>query len=270
LADDQEYSMGQTDEMLGFLRWRTAERNCSFMREFVQTDSDILDCGCGPGSITLGLAQWAPDGQTVGMDYDADAAATGTKLAERIGVKNIRFETGDIFQLPFDDECFDIVFSQTVLCHIPNRDAAIGEMKRVLKSGGVIALCDITRTQFQGSPEDPSLEISAKIFNAGQLSTGGDPEVGGKLGTMLKEAGFDDVFMQFALPWQPLTVEEQKPYYDDMARALGPEAYGKTAIDNGWVSPEEVAALMDALDNMAQAPWRAVAPILGQAVGHKP
>src|SRR5215467_3931827 len=118
MATENTYTVGHKESALKYLRFRTAERSCAFFRQHVRSTSRILDCGCGPGSITVGLAQWAPDGQTVGSD---------------LGVKNVSFRQGDIFALPFEDESFDVVFSQTVLYHIANPGNALAEIKRVLR-----------------------------------------------------------------------------------------------------------------------------------------
>ena len=102
------------------MRFRTAERSCAFFRHHIGSGSRILDCGCGPGSITVGLAQWASDGQTVGIDIGAEQLDGAHARARDLGVTNVAFRQGDIFALPFEDDSFDVVFSQTVLYHIPD------------------------------------------------------------------------------------------------------------------------------------------------------
>src|SRR5262245_11576984 len=98
---ESTYTVGRKEGALKYLRFRTAERSCAFFRQHVRSTSRILDCGCGPGSITVGLAQWAPDGETVGIDIGADQLDGARARAHDLGVKNVTFRQGDIFALPF-------------------------------------------------------------------------------------------------------------------------------------------------------------------------
>src|SRR5881409_3338655 len=117
MATESSYTIGHQECALAYMRFRSAERSCAFFRHHVSPGSRILDCGCGPGSITVGLAQWAPDGQTVGIDLGAEQLDWARALARDLGVRNVAFRQGDIFDLPFGDDSFDVVFSQTVLFH---------------------------------------------------------------------------------------------------------------------------------------------------------
>src|SRR5215510_14413556 len=102
MAIESNYTIGHKEGPLAYMRFRTAERSCAFFRQHVRSTSRILDCGCGPGSITVGLAQWAPDGETVGIDLGAKQLDGARALARDLGVKNVTFRQGDIFALPFE------------------------------------------------------------------------------------------------------------------------------------------------------------------------
>jgi ubiquinone/menaquinone biosynthesis C-methylase UbiE len=136
MATESPYTIGHKECALAYMRFRTAERSCGFFRPHVGPASRILDCGCGPGSITVGLARWAPDGQTIGIDIGAEQLDGARALARELGVTNVAFRQGSIFDLPFVDDSFDVVFSQTVLFHVPHPEKALAEIKRVLRPGG--------------------------------------------------------------------------------------------------------------------------------------
>ena len=155
MATESTYTVGHKEGPLAYLRFRTAERSCAFFRHHIGSASRILDCGCGPGSITIGLAQWAPDGQTVGIDIGAEQLDGARALARDLGVKNVTFRQGDIFALPFEDDSFDVVFSQTVLYHIPDPEKALAEIKRVLRPGGLVALRDAINASIMIWPDEP-------------------------------------------------------------------------------------------------------------------
>jgi ubiquinone/menaquinone biosynthesis C-methylase UbiE len=53
----QDYSLGYSESALSYMGFRSAERCCAFFRDRMDAASEVLDCGCGPGSITLGLAE---------------------------------------------------------------------------------------------------------------------------------------------------------------------------------------------------------------------
>src|SRR5262245_18005243 len=101
MATESSYTIGHKEGPLAYMRFRTAERSCAFFRHHVHAASRILDCGCGPGSITIGLAQWAPDGETIGVDLGAEQLDGARGRARDLGVRNVVFRQGNIFDLPF-------------------------------------------------------------------------------------------------------------------------------------------------------------------------
>ena len=79
----------------------------------------LLDCGCGPGSITTDLAALVAPGDVIGFDVDPAQLELARAHAEAAGVQNVRFEQGDVRQLHFDDESFDAVFTHGVIEYLP-------------------------------------------------------------------------------------------------------------------------------------------------------
>ncbi len=67
----------------------------------------ILDCGCGPGSITLDLAQLVSPGQAIGIDIESTQIEKAKMLQHARKVSNVEFRVGDLNQLPFDENTFD-------------------------------------------------------------------------------------------------------------------------------------------------------------------
>jgi SAM-dependent methyltransferase len=212
MATESTYTIGHKECALAYMRFRTAERSCGFFRHHVGPASRVLDCGCGPGSITVGLARWAPDGQTVGIDIGADQLDGARALARDLGVRNVAFRQGSIFDLPFPDDSFDVVFSQTVLFHVPHPQKALAEIKRVLRPGGVVALRDAINASMFIWPDDPLVRDISRVVRLGALRSGGNPDVGQELGTLLHAAGFDDVFFTMGIE-QPERPEERAQYF---------------------------------------------------------
>jgi ubiquinone/menaquinone biosynthesis C-methylase UbiE len=268
MATESNYSVGQQEGPLAYLRFRTAERCCGFFREHVRPDSRILDCGCGPGSITAGLAQWAPQGQTFGIDIGAEQLDGARAFARDLGVNNITFRQGDICELPFDDDSFDVVFSQTVLYHIPDHDKALAEIKRVLRPGGLVALRDAINASVIVWPEDPLIQELVRVVRLGALRSGGNPDVGRELGTLLHASGFRDVFftLSFEQPGQP---EERAAYFSAVSGFLQGDLTA-LAVREGWSTAERLAQGADLIRELAHVPGSIWALPFGQATGRKP
>ena len=268
MAIKSSYTFGYQEGALAWMRFRTAESCCAFFRQHVRSTSRILDCGCGPGSITVGLAQWAPNGETVGIDIGAEQLDGARALASGRGLQNVTFRQGNIFDLPFDDDHFDIVFSQAVLFHIPDPQKALAEIKRVLRPGGLIALRDAINASIMIWPEEPLMREIAGIIRLGALRSGGNPDVGLELGTLLHAAGFEDVFftLRFFQPEQP---EERVDYFSLAAGAVE-GTLATLAVDEGWSTAERLAEAAARCRDLVDKPGSIYALPFGQAIGRKP
>jgi ubiquinone/menaquinone biosynthesis C-methylase UbiE len=171
---------------------RTAERNAAFLLPHLRPGMRLLDAGCGPGSITIGLAAAvAPGGEAIGFDADASAIDQARVLAAERAIENARFETGDIHRLPYADGSFDAAFVHAVLQHLANPLDVLREVRRVLRPGAVIGIADADYDASVMYPQDPLLDRATEITAAlHRLRSGGDPRVGKRLRALLHEAGF--------------------------------------------------------------------------------
>ena len=95
----------------------------------------LLDCGCGPGSITVGLAEAVAPGEVIGLDLQPSQIERARLLAAERAISNVRFEVGDVSRLPFPDASFDAAFAHTLLLHLRDRVGALREIRRVLEAG---------------------------------------------------------------------------------------------------------------------------------------
>src|SRR6201997_1582388 len=90
----------------------------------------LIDCGCGPGSITVDLAQAVAPGEAIGIDLRKDALMFGRALARERGIANVAFQAASVYQLPHADGSFDAAFSCAVLQHLAAPLLALKEMRR--------------------------------------------------------------------------------------------------------------------------------------------
>ena len=101
----------------------------------------LLEVPVGTGVLTVPVYQTMPHAQITCLDYSPDMMVQAQEKAERIGLKNVVFQQGDVGMLPFEDSSFDIVLSLNGFHAFPNKGAAYQETFRVLKSGGVFCGC---------------------------------------------------------------------------------------------------------------------------------
>lgn len=112
--------------------------------------SNGLDAGCGLGNHTLWLAEAvSPEGHVTGMDISKEGLEIAKEKATKTGIgKQVTFQIGDIFNLPFENDTFAWVWSTDVLYlwlmgtkeYQQNPQAVIKELSRVVKPGGKVAL----------------------------------------------------------------------------------------------------------------------------------
>lgn len=105
----------------------------------------VLDLGCGAGTDALVAAQMVgPEGEVIGLDMTPEMLRKAGRAAEEMGAANVTFVEGEAEALPFADGSFDVVISNGVIDLIPDKDAVLAEMFRVLRPGGRIQVADVT------------------------------------------------------------------------------------------------------------------------------
>ena len=176
-----------------------------FLLPHVKPGLSVLDAGCGPGTITQGLAEIAAPGKVIGCDLEPGMVARAAELAEGKGLDNLSFQVGNILDLPFEDNTFDVVMSCAVTEHLNEPVKAMSELGRVAKQGGIVG---ITRTDWSASlfaPPCPSAERFIELFERG-FTTQGATMFGGKdLPRMLQEAGLtvEELVITFSNAYMP-------------------------------------------------------------------
>jgi ubiquinone/menaquinone biosynthesis C-methylase UbiE len=101
----------------------------------------MLEAGCGTGRMTRSFAERCD--QLVSIDFSLESLKVNARKLHHHGVKNVLLVQADLCRLPFKTNAFDRVVSCQVLEHIPtprSREAAVGELARVLDSGGTLVL----------------------------------------------------------------------------------------------------------------------------------
>lgn len=184
------YTPGHSQNATEFMARRTIESHGEFFLPYLTSGVAVLDCGCGPGSITLSIANRIGDGRVVGIDFGESPIQRATATASERGIRNATFQTADCYSLPFEDASFDRVFSNALMEHLTDPVRALREMLRVLKPGGVIGVSSPDWSGFVLAPPSEALTAAVAAYTALQNRNGGDVNVGRKLGAHLTSAGF--------------------------------------------------------------------------------
>src|SRR5881398_1940571 len=168
---------------------RQATHQAAFFLPYLQPGMTLLDCGCGPGAITLGLAEAVAPGQVVGVDREPSMVHRACALAEEHQVTHVRFQVGDICDLPFPSSSFDAVFTCAVLEHLADPVQALREIGRVLKPGGTVGVSYSDWREPLISPPDAALRHFFTLFERCFQHHGGSLQRGRHLRGMLRQAG---------------------------------------------------------------------------------
>ena len=175
---------------------RDAVQVADFLVPRLSEGMSLLDCGCGPGPLTLGFAEIVAPGRVVGIDIEPTMIDQANELKSDGGPDNLKFQVGDIYDLSFEDGEFDVVFSSAVIEHLSDPVRALREVLRVTKPGGIGA---VIRTDWSFPfivPECPELSRFFELFEGGFNRIGGSLNRGRFLSAHMREAGFDVVEFQ--------------------------------------------------------------------------
>jgi len=174
---------------------RSFSSHGQFFAEYLEPGLSVLDCGCGPGSITFGIAETVYPGNTVGIDFGESQIARARAAIPDRSRGNVSFQIAGCYSLPFPPDTFDRVFSHALFEHLSEPVRAMEELRRVLKPNGIVGLCSPDWGGFILSPPSDALTRAVLSYRSLQTRNGGDVEAGRKLGANLTAAGFEAIQM---------------------------------------------------------------------------
>jgi ubiquinone/menaquinone biosynthesis C-methylase UbiE len=263
----EQYTMGYGRAATSIMAARTAESHAAFFIDRLKPGMNILDCGCGPGTITLGFAELIAPGQVVGTEIEASQVALARERAGQKNISNVRFEVADIYQLPFEDASFDAIFISAVLGNLREPVRGLREAHRVLKPGGVIGVKEFDHGGDIIHPSDPWLEKYAELYIRMRRENGHDPKSGRKIGTFLLDAGFSKL--------------EMTAIYESFGTPVGVAVFAQASIGllvdgwsdeferRGWATKAEIAQMSEAWQRFAAIPGAIFAATWCEAVAEK-
>ena len=193
VAPRDQYTHGHHESVLRSHTWRTVANSAAYLIPHLVRGDVVLDLGCGPGTISVDLADRVAPGRVVGVDAASAIVERAAAHATDTGTENAQFVVGDAYALPFEDEVFDVVHAHQVLQHLARPVDALREAIRVLKPGGVLAVRDVDYGGVTWFPPLPGLADWMSTYQAVARYDQGEPDAGRMLKAWVRAAGFEQV-----------------------------------------------------------------------------
>ena len=247
----EAYTHGHHPSVVGQHARRTAELDADYLLARLRPGLRLLDVGCGPGSITVGLARAVAPGETVGVDVAPAIIEEARALAE--GTPNLRFEAADGYALPFEAASFDVVHAHQVLQHLARPADALREWRRVLRPRGLLAVRDADYGTMSPSPRSPELDRFFEVYHAVAARNGADADAGRRLAAWATEAGFVDLEVGAAVKVFATRADIENWGYS-WADRTAHSSLAEQAVTYGIASRAEIEELSAAWRRWADAP----------------
>jgi SAM-dependent methyltransferase len=248
------YTHGHHESVLRSHRWRTVDNSAAYLLPYLKPGLQLLDIGCGPGTITADFARRLGTVNVCGIDAAPDAIT-----AAKRGESSVRFAVGDVYRLEFDDASWDIVHAHQVLQHLADPVAALKEMRRLVRPGGIVAVRDSDYASFTWYPTDDRLARWLALYQEIARANGGEPDAGRRLLSWARQVGFSHVETS-ASAWCFGTAEDRAWWGGLWADRMTSSAIAQHAQREGRATAAELASIAEAWRQWAQADdgWFAV------------
>ena len=180
----------------------------------------VLDIGCGAGGIDLHLIEAHQASRVTGIDIEPGLIERCRRLAASKGLEDrLEFLAVDPGPLPFEEGRFDVVFSKDAIIHIPDKEALVHDVYRVLRPGGWFVASDWL-AGYEGAPS-PAMQAYIEAEGLGfALASGARYEAA------LIDAGFEDVALTDRNAWYREQTRKDRDrlvglLYDELVAKMG-------------------------------------------------
>jgi ubiquinone/menaquinone biosynthesis C-methylase UbiE len=239
------YTHGHHESVLRSHTWRTPENSAAYLLPHLKPNMRILDVGCGPGTITVGLAGYVPDGHVTGIDAAADIVEQARASAADNNKGNVDFAVGDVYALDYPDDTFCVTHAHQVLQHLSDPVKALKEMRRVTKPGGIVAVRDADYGGMLWYPRLPVLDEWRDLYEKVARANGGEPDGARHLHVWAREAGFTDVAISTST-WTYTSREERQWWGGLWADRTLKSSYGEAATSSGHATRDDLERIAGA------------------------
>ena len=236
------YTHGHHESVVGMHAARTATNSAGYLLDHLRSGMDLLDVGCGPGTITVGLAEWVAPGRVIGIDI-----APGIVEEAARAFPTVHFEVADVYDLPYETDSFDVAHAHQVLQHVTDPVRALREMRRVTRPGGIVAARDVDYATMTWYPLDDTLDHWLDLYHRVARGNGAEPDAGRRILSWYHAAGFETVEMSAVA----------LSYGDDEGRRFWGRGWERRALESSFAEQAVAGGHATEADLQAiSAAWR--------------
>jgi len=232
------YTHGHHESVLRSHLWRTVDNSAAYLVDRLEPGMSILDLACGPGNLTVDLGRRVTSGSVIGLDMN-EAIVRRAQLEIPDDINNVGFRTGDVYDLEFEDDSFDVVHAHQVLQHVDDPVAALTEMRRVCRPGGIVAARDAIYSTMSWSPDSDPLDRWRTLYRTVAVDNGGEPDAGRLLLRWAHQAGFTNI-TSGASAWCFATQEDRAWWGSLWADRTTQSSFADQAIERGFATALEL------------------------------
>ena len=247
------YTHGHAESVLRSHRTRTAQNSAAYLLPQLRPGLDLLDIGSGPGTITADLAERVAPGRVTAVEVSEGALAITRAEVKRRGLQRVDFAVGDVHELPFPPDSFDVVHAHQVLQHVADPVQALREMIRVCRPGGVVAVRDGDYHAFTWYPALPGLDRWQELYQAAARANSGEPDAGRHLLAWAHAAGAADITASSST-WCYADLEARQEWGSMWADRITGSAITDQLLSSGLASRADLEAIAAAWRQWAADP----------------
>ncbi|MFJ6652939.1 class I SAM-dependent methyltransferase [Microbacterium sp. NPDC091313] len=265
----EDYMHGHHSSVVSSHARRTAENSVAYLLPHLTPGMALLDVGCGPGTITVDLAERLAPGRVVGVDTSDVALQLAREVAEHRGAA-VTFRVGDAYALAAEAGDYDVVHAHQVLHHLTRPVDAIREFGRVAGAAGLVALREVDYGGIVWWPDVPELEEWLDLFLRIGRALGGEPSAGRRLLAWAHEAGVT-VEEAGASVWSYATAEDRAWFADSWAQRATESDFARHAVELGFADRDRLERIAEGWRTWAAAAdgWLAMphGEVLARGIG---
>ena len=235
MAEDR-YTHGHHESVVKAHATRTIANSAAYLAPHLEPGMSLIDVGCGPGTISCELAERLRPGRVLGVDRSSDVI---DRAGLRAGDSTAEFAVMDLYSLDIADDTFDVAHAHQVLQHVSDPVAALREMRRVVRPGGIVAVRDADYAAMHWSPASPMLDRWLQVYRTLAYQNGAEPDAGRHLLAWAHKAGFDDVSPS-ADTWLFATDKARTWWGSTWAERIVNSSLASQAIEHGLSTADEL------------------------------
>lgn len=155
----------------------------------------ILEVGCGVGAQTKIICTKNPKAEFIAIDLSEKSLLKAQETITTLSIENVKFEQADIYKLPFQNGHFDHICVCFVLEHLDKPEAALSEIKRVLKKEGTLTVIEGDHGSTYFFPDSKAAQKAIQSQVILQEKNGGNANIGRQLFPLLNKLAFKEIMV---------------------------------------------------------------------------